>query len=60
MLWPMVSKEMKHKAHTYWKVLAGFILLFMFLGLFQTYAEGMYFFGIIFVNKMCSKYKILR
>ena len=59
MLWSVVSKEMKHKAHTYWKVLAGFILLFMFLGLFQTYAEGMYFLALSLLIRCVVNIKYL-
>ena len=59
MLWPVVSKEIKHKAHTYWKVLAGFIVLFMFLGLFQTYAEGMYFLALSLLIRCVVNIKYL-
>ena len=59
MLWSVVSKEIKHKAHTYWKVLAGFILLFMFLGLFQIYAEGMYFLALSLLIRCVVNIKYL-
>ena len=59
MLWPVVSKEIKHKAHIYWKVLAGFILLFIFLGLFQTYAEGMYFLALSLLIRCVVNIKYL-
>ena len=42
-LFPVIKAESKKKAHGYWKVLAGCLLLFLLGGIWQTYAEGMYF-----------------
>ncbi|MGP1590852.1 MAG: Lnb N-terminal periplasmic domain-containing protein [Prevotella sp.] len=59
LLWSVVSKEKKHKSHSYWRVLAGFILLFMFLGLFQAYAEGMYFLALSLLIRCMVNIKYL-
>ncbi len=57
-LYPVVKAARRHVLHVYWKILLAFDIIFLIGGLFQCYAEGMYFIALAILIR-CMVY-ILR
>jgi hypothetical protein len=59
-VYTVINKEVKGKYHWYWTCFALCILLFMIGGIFQDYAEGMYFLALTLLIRVCINQYITR
>ena len=59
-VYSVINKEVKGKYHRYWTCFALCILLFMIGGIFQDYAEGMYFLALTLLIRVCINQYITR
>lgn len=54
----VANKQLKRQYSSYWTFLGACLIIFFIGGLFQQYAEGMFFLALTLLVRVCTNYKV--